>query len=244
MAEDAPLLTVVVPAWNESANLPGCLGALRGTLAHTDYEIVIVDDGSKDDTLAVAYRLAAEDPARTRVLAHDSNQGLGAALRTGFAAARGRYVTCCPADFRATPEDWAPFAAGLGKADVVVGCRVRREGYNPLMRFNAYLYPRLVRLLFGLRLRDVNWISIYRSDLVRQVTITQRGIPMLTEILVKLRDLGATFVEVDCRMQPRLVGVPSAARVRVMWRTLTGLFQLWWSYRRPASVGTREGASS
>ena len=242
MGEDAPLVTVVVPAWNEAANLPGCLEALRATLAGSDYEIVIVDDGSKDDTRAVADGLAGADPLRTRVLAHDVNQGLGAALCTGFGAARGRYVTCCPADFRATTEDWAPFAAGLGKADVVVGCRVRREGYNPLMRFNAWLYPRLVRLLFGLRLRDVNWISVYRGDLVRRVTITQRGIPMLTEILVRLRDLGATFMEVDCRMQPRLVGVPSASRFRVMWRTLTGLFQLWWSYRRGAPPGLREGA--
>jgi glycosyltransferase involved in cell wall biosynthesis len=236
MSAAAPLVTVVVPAWNESANLSGCLGSLRGTLAHTDYEIVIVDDGSTDDTGAVARRLADEDPTRTRVAVHETNQGLGGALRTGFAAARGQFVTCCPADFRTTPEDWAPFAAAIGKADVVVGCRVRREGYNPLMRINAWLYPRLVRLLFGLRLRDVNWISVCRSDLVRRVTITQRGIPMLTEILVKLRDLGATFVEVDCRMQPRLVGVPSASRFRVMWRTLTGLFRLWWSYRRPASA--------
>jgi glycosyltransferase involved in cell wall biosynthesis len=242
MTEGAPLVTVVVPAWNESANLPGCVQALRATLADSGYEIVIVDDGSRDDTLAVARRLADEDPTRTRVLAHEVNQGLGGALRTGFGSARGHYVTCCPADFRMAPEDWAPFAAGLGKADVIVGCRVRREGYNPLMRFNAWLYPRLVRLLFGLRLRDVNWISVYNSDLVRRVTITQRGIPMLTEILVKLRDLGATFLEVDCRMQPRLVGVPSASRFRVMWRTLTGLFQLWWSYRRPAPAGTTEGA--
>jgi hypothetical protein len=122
----------------------------------------------------------------------------------------------------------------LGRADVLVGCRLRREGYNPLMRFNAWLYPWLVRALFGLRLRDVNWICVYRRDLVEQVVVTQRGIPMLTEILVKLRDLGASFLEVDCRMQPRRVGVPSASRFRVMWRTLTGLLQFWRQYRRPA----------
>src|SRR4051794_23875497 len=103
MAEGAPLVTVVVPAWNESANLPGCLHALRATLADCEFEIVIVDDGSDDDTRAVAGRLADVDAARTRVLAHEVNQGLGAALRTGFGAARGQYVTCCPADFRTAP---------------------------------------------------------------------------------------------------------------------------------------------
>jgi len=237
-----PTLSVVVPACNEAANLPACVDALHATLAASPYEVVVVDDGSRDDTAAVAARLAAAQPDRVRLLRHDHNQGLGAALRTGFAAARGDYVTCCPADFITSPDDWAPFAAALGKADVIVGCRVRREGYNPLMRCNAWLYPRLVRLLFGLRLRDVNWISVYRRALVDRVTITQRGIPMLAEILVKLRDQGATFVEVDCRMQPRRTGTPSASRPRVMVRTLHGLFQFWWSYRRPETASTPAAA--
>ena len=244
-----PTLTVVVPAFNEALNLPACLRTLLATFDGTAYDAVIIDDGSSDDTPAVARRLADERPDRISVLTHPTNQGLGAALRTGFQAARGEYITCCPADFLMTAEDWSPFAGVLGRADVIVGCRLRREGYNPLMRFNAWLYPRLVRALFGLRLRDVNWICVYRRDLVRRVEITQRGIPMLTEILVKLRDLGATFREVDCRMQPRVVGTPSAARGRVMIRTLTGLFGLWRHYR-PAAGGpalgqeTRAGALS
>jgi hypothetical protein len=107
------------------------------------------------------------------------------------------------------------------------------------MRFNSWLYPHLVATLFGLKLRDVNWICVYRRDLLSRITITQRGIPMLVEILVKLRDLGASFVEVDCRMQASTVGKPSAGRLKVMWRTLTGLLGFWWAYRRqprPAAV--------
>jgi dolichol-phosphate mannosyltransferase len=226
----APAVSIVVPAFNEEANLPRCVEALRATFAGASCEILIIDDGSTDRTAAVARQLAAEHPEHVRFFAHGRNQGFGAALKTGFSEACGRYVTCCPADFRMTAAEWAPFAAGLNRADVVVGCRIRREGYNPLMRFNAWLYPKLVRVLFGLRLRDVNWISVYRRDLVRQVTIAQSGIPMLVEILLKLRDLGATFLEVDCWMQPRTIGKPSAARFRVMWRTLVGLFRLWWAY--------------
>src|SRR5438105_4848964 len=132
MSEDSPpSLCVVVPAFNEEANLPGCLAALHTTLGNSDYEIVIVDDGSADRSLAVARELAAERPERVRVIAHEKNQGLGGALTTGFAAARADYVTCCPADFPMSAEDWAPFAAALGEADVLVGCRERREGYNP-----------------------------------------------------------------------------------------------------------------
>jgi glycosyltransferase involved in cell wall biosynthesis len=231
---DAELdLSLIVPAFNEETTLPACLETLLGTFAGSSFEILVIDDGSRDRTLAVARRLAEAHPETIRLLAHERNQGFGAVLRTGFAEARGRYVTCCPADFAMTPDDWRPFQASVGEVDVVVGCRLRREGYTPLMRFNSWLYPRLVRLLFGLRLRDVNWISVYRRDLVERVEITQGGVPMLVEILVKLRDLGASFREVDCRMQARTVGTPSAARFRVMWRTLTGLLVLWLGYRRP-----------
>jgi glycosyltransferase involved in cell wall biosynthesis len=225
------MLTIVVPAWNEGTNLPICLRTLHATFAGSPYEIIVIDDGSKDETLAVAQSLAAEQPEHVRVLAHDRNEGFGSALRTGLGAACGCYVTCCPADFEMTPADWSPFASALGQADVMVGCRIRREGYTSLMRFNSWLYPKLVRALFGLRLRDVNWISVYRRDLVQRVAITQSGIPILVEILIKLRDLGATFREVDCRMQPRRIGKPSAARFRIMWQTLIGLVMLWWDYR-------------
>jgi dolichol-phosphate mannosyltransferase len=242
-----PSLCVVVPAYNEEANLPGCLGALHQTLEGSPYQIVIVDDGSTDRSLEVARALAAERPERIGVMAHAKNQGLGAALKTGFAAATTDYVTCCPADFPMSVEDWAPFAAALGRADVIVGRRQRREGYNPLMRLNSWIYPKLVDAMFGLGLRDVNWISVYRRDLVEQVAITQRGIPMLVEILIRLRDLGATFCEVDCQMRSRVVGTPSAAKPRVMWRTLIGLLALWRSYRRSApsrAMSPPHGANS
>jgi hypothetical protein len=131
-----------------------------------------------------------------------------------------------------TPDDWAPFGAALHRADVLVGCRRRRLGYSRLMRLNSRVYPRLVQFLFGLRLRDVNWISVYRRDLLAGIEITQRGIPMLVEILVRLRDRGATFAEVDCDMQARTVGTPSAARFKVMRRTLLGLLAFRLGYRR------------
>jgi hypothetical protein len=95
-----------------------------------------------------------------------------------------------------------------GKASVIVGCRRRREGYNPLMLMNAWLYPRIVFGLFGLRLSDVNWICLYNGPMLRDIRLTQSGIPMLTEILVRLRDRGATFLEVDVEDDRACVGRP------------------------------------
>jgi hypothetical protein len=137
-----------------------------------------------------------------------------------------------PADMPAESADLAPYTAQFGRADVIVGVRQARLGYNPLMRFNAWLYPKLVATLFGLRLRDVNWIQAYRRSWFTRITLTQRGIPMLVEALVRLRDLGASFAEVDVAMKQRLGGVASASRFRVMWRTLTGVLSFWKLWRK------------
>lgn len=232
----APVLTVVVPAYNEEALLEGTVQGLAGALAghNVAHEIVIVNDGSRDRTPAIADRLAASLPA---VLAcHQENQGLGGALRTGFARARGDYVLCWPADMPVAPGDLTPFVRALGSADVIVGVRSRRDGYNPLMRLNSWLYPRLVAALFELRLRDVNWIHLYRTALVKRVRFTQRGIPMLVEALVRLRDQGASFVEVASEMRVREAGVASASRFKVMWHTLAGLLGFWRQWRREKGI--------
>lgn len=235
-AAPAPVLTVVVPAYNEEALLAGTVHSLAATLEALAVaaEIVIVNDGSRDRTPVIADELARERPGLTVV--HQENQGLGGALRTGFARARGDYVLSWPADMPVAPGDLAPFVGALGAADVIVGFRSARDGYNALMRLNSWIYPRLVAALFDLRLRDVNWIHLYRTALIRRVTLTQRGIPLLVEALVRLRDLGATFAEVPSEMKVRTAGVASASRFRVMGRTLAGLLGFWRTWRREKGV--------
>ncbi len=233
-----PDLTVVVPAYNEEALLAGSIRKLRASLdaISAAAEIVIVNDGSRDRTGVIADELAYE--LAGVAVCHQANQGIGGAFRTGAARATGEYVMLWPADMPAEPADLAPYLTHFGRADVIVGVRRARLGYNPVMRWNAWLYPRLVRLLFGLRLRDVNWVHAYRRDKLLRIRLTQRGIPMLAEALVRLRDAGATFIEVDVEMKMRAGGMASASRWRVMWRTLTGLLHFWQTWRhepRPPS---------
>ncbi len=227
-----PALSVVVPAFNEEALLDRCIRQLHAALATLGVraEIIIVNDGSRDRTPQIADTLARELAGVVAV--HQANQGIGGAFRTGVQRATGEYLILWPADMSAEPADLSPYSQQFGRADVIVGVRRARLGYNPLMRFNAWLYPKLVAILFGLRLRDVNWIHAYRRALFTQITLTQRGIPMLVEALVRLRDLGATFAEVEVAMKVRLGGVASASRLKVMWRTLTGLLVFWRLWRR------------
>ena len=233
----APALSVIVPAFNEEALLDDAVRRLHRAVAALGLrcEIILVNDGSRDRTGPVAEGLARALPGVTVV--HQENQGIGGAFRTGARRATGDYLMLWPADMPAEPADLAPYVGQFGRADVIVGCRQRRVGYNPLMRFNAWLYPQLVARLFGLHVRDVNWIHAYRRSAFLQIELTQRGIPMLVEALVRLRDRGATLPEVDVTMKARLGGVPSAARGRVMWRTLTGLFAFWRAWRAERRQG-------
>jgi glycosyltransferase involved in cell wall biosynthesis len=226
-----PALSVILPAFNEEALLDGSVRQLRAALDALGItaEIILVNDGSRDHTPQIADALARELPDVVAI--HQQNQGIGGAFRTGAARAMGDYLILWPADMPADPADLAPYAAQFGRADVIVGVRRARLGYNPLMLLNSWLYPKLVAALFDLRLRDVNWIHAYRREKFAQIALTQRGIPMLVEALVRLRDLGATFVEVDVEMKARAGGTPSAARVKVMWRTLTGLLAFWRRWR-------------
>lgn len=224
-------LSVVVPAFNEEAVLVDVITQLRRSLdaLQLGAEVIVVNDGSRDLTGAIADQLANEFPGV--VACHQANQGIGGAFRTGMQRATGDYVMLWPADMPATTHDLAPYTEHFDRADVIVGCRRTRVGYTPLMRFNAWLYPKLVLWLFGLRLRDVNWIHAYRRERLLGLRLTQRGIPMLVEILVRLRDAGASFEEVDVEMKARIRGVPSASRFAVMRRTLAGLFSFWWTWR-------------
>lgn len=227
-----PTLTIVLPAFNEENTLVACVNQLRASLDELGcrHEIIVVDDGSTDRTPAIADHLARSLP-HVGVI-HQLNQGIGGAFRAGANQAKGEHVVLWPADMIASPADLAPYCMNLVHGDVIVGVRRARIGYNPLMRLNAWIYPLLVRILFGLNIPDVNWIHAYRTSLIHRIDLTQRGIPMLVEILVRLRDLGATFILVEVAMKAREHGTPSAARWSVMVRTLRGLISFWLLWRK------------
>ena len=230
---ERPRLTVVLPAYDEEALLEstarGLLAALEQLLPNS-HQVVLVDDGSCDRTPEIADRLEAELDALEVV--HQANTGIGGALQAGIARAEGEYLLLWPADMPCAAADLQPYLEHMGAADVIVGRRRARPGYTPLMKAASWVYPKLVGLLFGLHLHDVNWICLYRTRHLERLRLSQQGIPMLTEILVKIRDDGGTFLEIPVDPRARQTGVASAGRLGVRIRTLTGLVQLWRDWRQ------------
>ncbi len=227
------------PAHNEEANVEGLVEeALAALPALAErFEIVIVDDGSRDRTPALADSLAAANPEIVRVVHHPTNYGYGAALRSGFGAARFSLIAFTDGDRQFKVADVGRLTARLAESDgpdIVVGYRIHRA--DPLVRtVYARLYRLANRIFFGLRVRDVDCAcKLLRREVLRGVRVESGGAFFSAELLIKLRARGARIAEVGVPHYPRTAGSPTGAKPSVVWRAVKDFWSLrlrMWSNR-------------
>ena len=233
-------LSLVLPAHNEEANLPVVVGRALEQLPRfaDDFEVIVVDDGSRDETGGIAGRLATED-RRVKVVHHPRNRGYGAALISGFDASRGDYVMFMDADRQFDVADLALLAPLVGRFDIVAGFRMERN--DPLhRRVFAEIFNVVVRILFGVHLRDIDCaFKVFRGDLLRSLELSAPGALINTEIQAKARRRGATLTQVGVHHYPRVAGEATGGSPRVILRAMQETIALWWRMRgyRPASDG-------
>jgi glycosyltransferase involved in cell wall biosynthesis len=224
-------LSYFFPAHNEEANLRGLVDEALETLpaiAET-FEIVIVDDGSRDATGAIADELAAAHPGVVRAVHHPTNLGYGSALLSGFRAARHEFVAFTDGDRQFRVADLARLTERLAEPDqpdAVVGYRIKRA--DPLVRT---LYARAYRVAnfiwFGLRIRDVDCAcKLFRREALAGIAIESGGAFFSAELLIKLRAAGRTLVEVGVPHHPRTAGSPTGAKPSVVLRAVRDFWQL------------------
>ncbi len=220
----APQISAVMPAFNEEGNLERCVVRLVHALhARTSaYEIVVVNDGSQDRTAAVLERLSGTYPA-LRVVHHEVNRGYGAALRSGFRAARYTWVFMMDSDNQFDPADIDRLLARAESADIVAGYRRHRR--DPLARrLNAWAFFTLVTVLFGRLARDVNCaFKLIRRDLLSRLQLTCDGALINTELFVLARQRGARIIEVPVEHYPRTEGRQTGANPKVVIRAFKEL---------------------
>jgi glycosyltransferase involved in cell wall biosynthesis len=217
-------ISAVMPAYNEEANLEQSVGRMASALEGVTrgFEIIVVDDGSQDGTATVLERLKAAHP-NLRVIRHSANRGYGAALRSGFDAARFGWVFLMDADNQFDPAEIELLLARAADADIVAGYRKHRR--DPLLRrLNAWAFFTLVRLLFGRLVRDVNCaFRLTRRDLLTRMALHSEGALINTEMLVLARQLHARVVEVPVHHYPRRAGKQTGASIRVVIRAFAEL---------------------
>ena len=235
-------LSYFFPAHNEAANLEGLVAEALTTLpslAET-FEIIVVDDGSRDATAAIADRLAAEHPDLVRVIHHPTNLGYGAALRSGFRAARYELVAFTDGDRQFRVADLARLLARLAgpdRPDVVAGYRIRRAD-PPIRTLYARLYRLANVIFFGLRVRDVDCAcKLFRREALEGVRVESGGAFFSAELLIKLQAGGRRIAEVGVPHYPRTAGSPTGAKLSVIRRAVRDFWSLrlrMWANRRRA----------
>jgi glycosyltransferase involved in cell wall biosynthesis len=233
-------LTIVLPCLDEEENLPDAVRYATAAATHCAlaYEIVIVDDGSADETVAVAAELAARDP-RVRLIVHAENCGYGEALRSGIAAARQPWVLLIDADLQFDFGELAGFLPLAPASDLVVGWRILPQA--PVgRRVGSALWNRFLRAAFDLPVRDVDCaFRLVRRELLLRLDLRASGALVGAELLAKSRAAGARIAEVPVHHRVRVAGRQARASSRLSTRTLRELAALRRALhdRRAARVG-------
>jgi glycosyltransferase involved in cell wall biosynthesis len=216
--------------YNEEANVENAVTSALAVLAGvTDrYEVIVVNDGGRDHTGAIADRLAAAN-RRVRVVHHPVNQGYGAAVRSGLAAAQYSLVVLVDGDNQFDLNELAVLLRSAGRYDIVSGYRILRRD-PALRRLYAVMYNRLARVLFRIPVRDVNCgFKLYRRVMLERLLpqLRSTGALINVEILARARKLGATVTEVGVHHYPRETGQPTGGNPAVIVRAFREMLELW-----------------
>jgi len=225
-----PSLSFFFPAYNEEGNVEAVVSDALTTLgAYTDdLEVIIVDDASRDRTPEIADRLAAQD-ARVRVVHHPRNRGYGGAVRSGFAASRKAFSFFTDGDRQFDLKEFPRLLDAIDDVDAAIGYRERRrDPWNRL--FTAWVYNRLVRILFGSTFRDVDCaFKLYRGEVFARAPLAKvrsDGAFFSAEMLLLQRRSGIRFREVAVTHYPRTVGENTGASLGKTLRAVRDLLRL------------------
>jgi glycosyltransferase involved in cell wall biosynthesis len=240
-----PSISAVLPAYNEERVIGDTATTVAAALAELtdDYEVIAVNDGSRDATRQVVEALSAEN-SRIRCVSHTVNRGYGAALATGFSSATKDLIFLTDGDKQFDPRELRRFLPHIEHADLVIGYRAPRM--DPLMRrINGWGWNLVVRLLFGYVARDVDCaFKLFRRSVWQSMVVKSTGATFSAEFLIKARRKGFRFVELRATHFPRTVGSATGAKPSVIFRAFKELIKLriamWWPSRTGGTVADRQ----
>ena len=240
MSPLAPALSVILPAYNEEGNIERAIRSSADAVAPLveDYELVAVDDGSRDETPRILKELKAEMGRRLVVVTHETNLGYGKALRSGFDVARGRLVFYTDADNQFDLRELKEHLPLMADCDAIFGYRVgRRDGAFRL--FVSNVYNALASLAFGMSVKDLNCsFKLFRREALTSLHLEEDHFFIDTEIVVQLHRADYRYIQRGVRHYPRTAGKSTVGLTDVP-RTFLALLRLWVKLRLLSSGRAR-----
>jgi glycosyltransferase involved in cell wall biosynthesis len=225
-----PSLSVFFPAYNDAPSLPALVRKTLATLEQyvADYEIIVVDDGSRDGTGEVLEELRRECSPWLRVVTHAQNRGYGGALRSGFAAAQKEFVFYTDGDGQYDVGELPRLLELVGPATGLVN-GYKLERHDPRHRiWIGSVYNFCARLLFRIGIRDIDCdYRLIRRALLEKIRLTSTSGTICVELVRKLELSGCQVMEVGVHHYPRLYGRSQFFRIRSLAVTLLQLVRLW-----------------
>ncbi|MDP1722113.1 MAG: glycosyltransferase family 2 protein [Candidatus Gottesmanbacteria bacterium] len=220
-------ISIIMPAYNEAGNLDRAVSSVSDVCKklRIPYEIIIINDGSSDDTGAAAQKIAKKSP-HVQVIQSPQNMGFGHAFRLGLARASFDYTTLFPSDNEMKKESLEDLIKARNKADFISAYMA-----NPLMRtidrrIISHLFVTVCNLLFHLDLRYYTGPFMCKTSLVKQAGLASDGNTFLAELRIRLIGRGATLLEIPFLFEPRRSGVASVFRWKTIYHTAKILVDL------------------
>ncbi|MHC4555926.1 MAG: glycosyltransferase family 2 protein [Planctomycetota bacterium] len=218
---------VFFPCYNEQENIGRTVEKALLVLEklNADFEVIIVDDGSTDGTGRIADEITGRD-SRVKVVHHQTNLGYGAALQSGFKAATKELIFYTDGDGQFDINEMPPLLPLLEKYDIVSCYRLNRQD-SAMRKINGWCWTKLVCLLFGLKIRDVDCaFKLYRREIFDNIQLSSTGALIDAEILARAARKGYRITQKPVHHYPRIAGTQTGANVRVILRAFKELFKL------------------
>lgn len=218
-------ISIVMPAFNEEGSLEYCILSCLEILPSltTFYEVLIVNDGSTDRTFEIAEKLRQKNN-HIRVIHHKRRLGIGSAIRDCLANANGNLIFLTPADGQQDIGEIRLFLESDG--DIVIGHRKNRAE-PPWRAGTSKVWNLFIRLLFGLKVKDINWVKLFKREVIGKIPINSTSAFIDAEILIKAEKKGYRLSEVSVGHYPRISGRTKCLAISIVWKAVIDAMRLW-----------------
>lgn len=219
-------ISMVIPAYNDETTIAKLVQDTDCLLKElsTDYEIVLLNDGSKDNTLAILHDLAKKFPS-VRVVNHEVNQGYGKTIKELYYAGTKQLVMSLPGDYQFAPKELITMAEGLRTHDFVIGHRVKRND-PPRRLLQSAIYNSMLRIFYGISFKDVNSIKLFRREILNKITLESDTPFVDAELCIRAHRAGFKVIEIPIDHLPRLSTGASGGKISVITDTFGDLIRM------------------